>query len=420
MIDLSISKRLNNTIFVTQSFFSASQIAIITLLSIVAVALSGNEVYAGLPSTTLTLSQSLAALPTGLMMGRIGRRRGLAIGYSISMIGAAVGVMAIMSGSFETLLISSALIGVGRASGDQSRFVAGELFPENMRARMIGRIVFAGTIGAVVGPLLVAPSEQLSTLLGFESLAGPWVIGFVFYGLAATIAFIGLRPEPLLIARQIAGEDDVELDGEKPKRKLGQARPIRELVKLPAVQLAILSMLISQTVMVTLMVITPLHMSHHNHATGAVSLVISVHTLGMYAFSALTGRLIDRFGRLKMMIAGAVTLIASAIISPLSSELIVLLVGLFLLGLGWNFGYIAGSTLLADALLGEERTRMQGANDMLVAGAAALGSLSSGPLFAAGGYVTVAIMGLLLTLLFLWVIRLIGAEATRVPMSTVP
>jgi MFS family permease len=214
------------------------------------------------------------------------------------------------------------------------------------------------------------------------------------------------------IARDMAGEEQ-KLKNEV----LGDGRSVRELLHVPQVQLAILSMLISQTVMVTLMVITPLHMHLHNHDTGAVSIVISAHTLGMFGLSIFTGRLVDRFGRISMMIAAAVTLALSAIISPLSSELPFLVMGLFLLGLGWNFGYIAGSSLLADALIGEERSRMQGVNDMLVAGAAALGGFSSGPLFESGGYVMVAGLGFVLTILFIWIIRLLSPQEAKIKVA---
>lgn len=275
---------------------------------------------------------------------------------------------------------------------------------------MIGRVVFAGTIGAIFGPLLVNLGTVFANALNLDVDTGPYLIGAMFYGIATGIAFLLLRPEPMLIAREIASDEQ--------KANVNyvetSARPVTQLLRLPRVQLAVLSMLISQMVMVTLMVITPLHMSHHNHDNSAVSLVIMAHTLGMFGLSSLTGHLIDRYGRVPMMIAGAATLIMAALVSPLSTSLPVLMLGLFLLGLGWNFGYIAGSSLLGDALEGEERSKMQGANDMLVAGAAAIGSLSSGPLFSSGGYSAVTGMGLVLTLLFAWLVWLLSPNEIRV------
>lgn len=343
LIDPPANIRLTNTLFITQSLSSSAQIAIFTLLAVMAFELSGEKSLSGLPSTTMTLTQSLAAFPIGFLMGRFGRRFGLTLSYGISAIGAFLGVIAIMQGWFWMLLLSSAFLGAGRAGSEQSRFAAGDMFPESERGQMIGRIVFAGTVGAIFGPLLAAPSANLSTMMNLLSDTGPWLIGIGFYLVAAIIIFFVLRPDPMQIAREIANEEN------KQKREdVGNGRPIKMLLGVPQVQLAILSMLISQTVMVTLMVITPLHMHLHNYDTGAISIVIAAHTLGMFGLSLVTGRLVDRFGRIVMMIAAAVTLIISAIISPLSTELPVLVVGLFLLGLGWNFGYIAGSSMLAD------------------------------------------------------------------------
>lgn len=408
MVERSTRVRLANTIFASQSMLSAAQIAIFTLLSIMAVELSGSERNAGLPSTTLTLSRALTAIPIGYMMGKLGRRFGLTASYSVSAFGAFVGILAILNGQFLLLLLSSAFIGMGRAGAELSRFAAGDMFEEHERGRMIGRVVFAGTIGAILGPLLVMPGTLIAEALGLDPNVGPWIIGLSFYCLATIIIFSLLRPEPMEIARQISDEEKRKNDN--PDEIV---RPIAQLLRIPAVQLAIFSTLISQTVMVSLMVITPLHMSHHDHSAGAISFVISAHTLGMFGLSSVTGRMIDRYGRVPMMVLGAAILIAAVLIAPLSTAMPALVVGLFLLGLGWNLGFLAGSSLLSDALRGEERTRMQGVNDMFVAFAAALGSLSSGPLFEAGGYIAVAGLGFTLALLFLWLIRLLSSMQGR-------
>jgi MFS family permease len=179
------------------------------------------------------------------------------------------------------------------------------------------------------------------------------------------------------------------------------------------VQLAILAMLVSQTVMVVLMVMTPLHMDHHHHSRDAISMVIAAHTLGMFGLSAMTGYLIDRFGRIPMLVLGGLTLIAAALLAPVSNSEFMLAAALFLLGLGWNFGYVAGSSLLADSLQGAERTRVQGLNDSLVFFVAGFGSLSSGPLYAAGGYFAVSMGGLVLTLLLLVLIYWLSSAQTK-------
>lgn len=406
------SLRLTGTIFVSQSLLSAAQIAIFTLLTIMASRLSGSDSLAGIPSSVLTLSIAIASVPIGLIMGRFGRRAGLTLSYGLSIIGALIGIYAVIDGQFLLLILSAAVLGLGRAGGEQSRFAVGELFYEQERGRWIGIIVFAGTIGAIFGPMMITPGAAIANTLGINPDTGPWVIATIFYILATVIAFIFLRPEPSKIARYIETQE-----GERKKKKVGDeesGRKIIDLLKLPRVQLAVISMLISQVVMVMLMVMTPLHMDHYGHSEANVGFVISAHTTGMFGFSWLTGYLVDRYGRVVMMIAAAITLILSAIIAPLGTSMPFLLIGLFLLGLGWNFGYVAGSSLLSDALEGTERTRMQGTNDMLVAGAAAMGGFSSGPIFATGGYITIAGLGIVITLLFVWIIYLLSPAEMQI------
>lgn len=423
MYPLRVSHRLLITLFVSQSLFSAAQISIITLHAIAAGILGGSDAAAGMPTTVVTFSQSMMAYAMGIIMGRYGRRMGLCTAYGAAFLGAVLGLISVLHGIFPLLLISSAGMGIARSGSQMSRFVVGEIFPAAQRARMIGRIVFAGSIGAIFGPALVEPSSRLARFLSLElrpepflahtELAsvvmpaaefsqqlttGPWVMASLLIGISFLITFFLLRPEPALVAEQYSELPHHDLGG-KSKHTL------RELLRLPNVQLAILSMLISQTVMSTLMTITPWHMHLADHSNAQVSLVISAHVLGMFGLSPLTGYLIDRYGRVTMMVAAALILIASTIISPLSAQMPYLVAGLFLLGLGWNFGYVAGSSMLADALSGAERTRVAGFNDMLVAFCAGLGTLSSGFLFGLGGFLFVSAGGGALALLLLALIR---------------
>lgn len=339
-----------------------------------------------------------------LLMGRFGWRLGLSTGYTLVVLGGVFGVLAILSGTFPLLLVSAALLGMGRASSEQSRYAAGEMFPEAERARMIGRIVFAGTIGAIGGPLLVAPSGRIMASLGLDPDIGPWAAAALLCGLAALITFLFLRPDPTTVARSIAAAEH-EARPKEVEDTPQVVRPLSALLMVPRVQLAILAVLISQTVMVVLMTMTPLHMEHYQHSREEISMVIALHTLGMFGLSPLTGYLIDRFGRIPMLFAAALTLAAAALLAPVSTHEYVLAFALFLLGLGWNFGYVSGASLLADTLKGKERARVQGVNDALVFLAAGFGSLGAGPLFERGGYELVSLAGLTLPLAligFVW------------------
>lgn len=409
--------------FVAQSLFSAAQISIITLHSIAAGILGGSDAAAGLPTTMVTFAHSIMAYFMGIIMGNYGRRIGLCTAYALGFAGAVLGLISVLHGIFPLLLISSACMGMARAGTDMTRFVIAEIYPIDKRAQMIGRIVFAGTIGAIFGPALVEPSSQLAKLLSLELVTsppllqaplaqlllpsggaspelttGPWVVALFLSGISFLITFVLLRPEPAVVAKQYS---EPHIEDAKP----GASHSLGDLLRLPNVQLAILSMVICQSVMSILMTITPWHMHLADHSNAMVSLVIGAHVLGMFGLSPLTGYLIDRFGRVTMMVIAALVLIASTIISPLSNQLPYLVSGLFLLGLGWNFGYVAGSSMLADALSGAERTRVAGFNDMLVAFCAGLGTLSSGVLFGLGGFVFVSAGGGAMALLLLALIR---------------
>jgi MFS family permease len=172
----------------------------------------------------------------------------------------------------------------------------------------------------------------------------------------------------------------------------GPARPIREIFRQPAALLALTAMIIGQVCMVAIMVITSLHMEGHQHALNSIAVVISAHTIGMFAFSIVSGRLADRWGRAPVILVGAGVLFLACVTAPLSPEVLPLAVSLFLLGLGWNFCFVGGSTLLADQLAPAERSRTQGFNDLLVGLASALASLGSGIVFAATSYTIISLL----------------------------
>ena len=409
MFDRSTSNRLFTILFISQSLFSAAQIAMFTLVAIMAVRLSGTESVAGLPSSTQTFSQALFAFPVAILMSRVGRRLGLSLGYALGAVGALIGIVAILQEVFPLLLVSASLLGMARGSSEQARFVVGEIFPETERARMIGRLIFAGTVGAVAGPLLVSPSGRLMESFGLHADVGAWAAGFVLCLLSALLVFLLLRPDPMRIAKAFAAHLEQQQEG----RVAQPARSLSTLLMLPKVQLAILAVIISQTVMVVLMVMTPLYMDHNHHSRDSISLVISMHTLGMFGLSPVTGYLVDRLGRIPMLLAAAATLIASALLAPLSTNQFILAAALFLLGLGWNFGYVSGTSLLSDALQGTERARVQGVNDSLVFMAAGFTSLGAGPLFAAGGFSAVSLAGLILCMVLVGMIAWYGYRSRQ-------
>ncbi|HQY92693.1 MAG TPA: MFS transporter [Caldilinea sp.] len=389
-----VSRRITGTIFFSESIFSAALIATVTLLSVNASLLSGTDTLAGLPTTLGLVGRATLAVPMGWLMDRSGRRTGMVLGYSMGVLGMVTGILAVQTFSFVLLCVSTAIIGVNNATSQQARFVAAEVWPPHQRARIIGFIVFAGTVGAVGGPLLVAPTSALAVQLGFEPNAGPYLLGVGLLAISALTVMVFLRPDPLRFGKQF---DTPSLDAEGNELA---SRPMRAIFANHTVQLAVASMVVGQLVMTLIMVITPVHMHHANHSNGEISLVFMAHTLGMFGFAFLTGWLIGQLGALPMIAFGAAVLVISSVMVAVAANLLALVVALFLLGLGWSFCFVAGSSLLTSALHPTERGRVQGANDTLVALASGAGSLSTGAIFASGGMIAIGAVGLGITLVF--------------------
>lgn len=381
------SSRITAVLFAGQSLSSAAVIATATVMTIAGANLSGDPADAGLPSAVINLSSAPAAFLWGVIWERFGRRRGLALGLLFGMLGMGLAYAAILAESFTLLLVGLGGVGFARAATQLSRFIAAEVTPPERRGRAISYVVLGGTVGAVAGPLLVAPSGRWAVALGQSELAGPFMLAVVLFGFSIVVTLLGLRPEPQELSRKVAEHYH------EASEETGPTRTFWQLLRIPQVLVAVSAMVLAQMVMVMVMGMTSLHMNDHSHALGAISLVFSAHTLGMFAFSVVTGKLVDSWGRGPVILAGVGLLMLSFLVSPLSTQTPVLAIGLFLLGLGWNFCFVGGSALLADHLVPGERSRTQGTNDLLIGLASAGGSYGSGLVFAAHGYPVLNLIG---------------------------
>ena len=386
------ARRITQTLFLAQSLGSAGLIVASTVNSIVGASLSGNPALAGVPAGVFLIGSALSALAWGYTMDWFGRRVGLAIGLAFGVMGAGLAVYAIVGNSWGGFLAGLTVMGGAQAALQLSRFVAAEVHPPAARGRAISNVVIGGTVGAVLGPWLVGPTGSWARQAGFDEMVGPFAIAVLLYALAGLAIFILLRPDPLELGRKMASEFPEELPSQ------GRVRSLQEILQQPAPLAAMAVMVAGQMVMVMLMVITSLHMKGHNHALTDISLVISAHTFGMFAFSIFSGQLSDRWGRGPVILVGIGTLILACLLAPLSSEVVPLAVSLFLLGLGWNFCFVGGSSLLSDHLSPLERARTQGFNDLLIGLASALGSVGSGVVFAIAGYGVMGLFGILVAL----------------------
>jgi MFS family permease len=404
-VPIAVRRRLVNILFAGQSLFSAAQIVTFGVLPIIVVQLGHTEAVAGLPATVTLVGRAISAFPVGWLMDKLGRRFGLSAGFLLCTVGSILAALAIGRESLIGLLLGVLLSGMGRGIGEQARYAAAEVEDADRRAKAIGLIVFASTIGAIVGPRLMAPAEQLAIYFGFMGEMGPFLVGAFLFYLAFMLTALFLRPDPMLVGRT--------LEAELPKSTADNAedvRPLRVIFANLDIRLALISITVGQLVMTTIMTITPLHMSKLAYNIDDIGWVLMAHTLGMFGLASLTGWLIDKSGPTPMIGVGALLLIASALLTPLAATLWTLSAALFLLGLGWNFCFVAGSSLLSGALRPAERGRVQGASETMVSLASGVGSLSVGALFTYGGIVGISGGGLLFALLLvvamIWILRL--------------
>ncbi len=388
----AVSRRLTSTLFFGQCLASMAFIAGITVYPLISVSLSDQRMLAGLPATLVIAGAAAAAYPIGWLTERAGRRRGLSLGLLIGATGALIAALAVVFGSFIAFVAGLALIGTARAAADQMRYAAAEVNPPERRGRALSLVVFGGTFGAIAGPALVRPTSNVALGIGINELAGPIFMATLLLGSTSLLLFTLLRPDPREIGRQITaiGSAD-QLNGQP-----DVARPVAAILRTPTAQLAIGAMVCSQAAMLAIMSMTSLHMADYSHSLGSIAAVISAHTVGMFGFSIITGWLIDRLGSYLMIIAGALILIVGALIAPLSPAFLPIALGLFLVGLGWNFCYVAGSALLSSLLRSSERGRTQGVSELAVGLSAGSASLLSGVILAAFGFLGLCLIGTLI------------------------
>jgi MFS family permease len=350
--------------------------------SLLVASITDSETLAGLAQTSSVLGAAAMALPLSRLTQRGGRRLGLSVGYFVGAIGA---LSAIIGGTKEILifmLLGAFLIGAASASGYQARFAATDLATDESRSRQLSFVVWGSTIGAVAGPNLMGPSGNFAEVLGLPRLVGPYVVALITLGLGAIVIQLFLRPDPYITAIQV--EDKGEIDN----KLLPARQALRLISQNPRALIAVAAIAIGHVAMVSVMVMTPVHMAHVEVTLTIIGLVISVHVAGMYAFSPVVGWLSDKFGRIPIIRAGVLILLLSTFVSGTAAadDVIRMGTGLFLLGLGWSCTLIAGSTLLSESVTNELRPSSQGASDLLMNLMGAGGGALAGVIIGTLGY----------------------------------
>jgi MFS family permease len=412
----------------------------VTLAAVLAKEISGSEALSGLASTSAVIGTALLSLPLASLMAARGRRAGLTVAYLIGAAGGAVVVIGAVLGNFPLLLAGMTAFGASSSANLQARYAAADLAEPEQRARAISLVVWATTVGAVLGPNIAAPAGDTVTGLGIPATAGAFVWGSAVFLVTGVLIHLLLRPDPLLTARALAeageeprgSERESEresadatrganpADGVSPTdatvanaprggassgdagatgqaaqtgkgRTGGADRSLRAgfaaVAASSRARLALVTIATAHTAMVSIMVMTPVDLGHHGAGIELIGLVISAHIVGMYAFSPLMGWLADRFGRhAVILLSAALICCAAAFAGTAGGHHVQSGIGLFLLGLGWSAGLVSGSALLTDSVPQPARAAVQGLSDLTMNAAAGAGGALSGVVVSTAGY----------------------------------
>jgi MFS family permease len=391
-LDPTVQRRTVRTLVGSQVLGGIGVSSGIAVGSLLAEEILGSADLAGLGGTFQVLGGALIAIPMARVMAARGRRPGLVLGLTLGITGALVLTASGVLSSFPLLLLGSALFGGATATNSQARYAAADLAEDRHRGRDLSVVVWATTIGAVLGPNLIGPAGALARTMGLPSLTGPFLFSLVGFVLAAALLAARLRPDPLLLARE-RDRAGVESAGphqllERPKPHGSVVRGLRVAAGIPAAALGLVTVALGHAVMVSVMVMTPLHMHHGGAELRVIGLVISIHILGMFAFSPLVGLAVDRFGARPLVLLASGVLVAAALLAAQAPTgwSAGLTVALFLLGLGWSGTLVSGSTLIAGAVPVSERAGVQGASDLAMGLAAGGGGALAGVVVAQLGY----------------------------------
>ena len=371
-----IQKRTVRVLALGQALGGFGLGATLSVGALMAVELSGTPAWSGAAATLSTLGAAFSAIPLGNLAFSMGRRIALASGAALAIAGAAGMILAASLRSFPVELIALFLLGAGSAVGLQARFAAADIPTGQPKGKDLSLVVWATTLGAVVGPNLIAPGESFGLAIGLPHLAGPFVFTIIAQLSSTLVFWFGLKPDPLLLAREVA-------QLEPTKRNTSIAGALAAIRSYPLAGFAVLSIALSHMVMVSVMSMTPAHLSAEGHSLGEVGFTISLHIAGMYAFAPIFGTLSDRIGAKRVVLVGQLVFLASLGFSGFGqSNFYSVLFGLFLLGLGWSASTVAASALLSEILPAKERTVVQGFSDSLMSFSGAFGGAIAGSILA--------------------------------------
>ncbi len=380
---------MNRNVFLlalAQAIMLSVNSLMVTSAAIIGSHLATNKALATLPPALQFVAVMATTIPASILMGKIGRKPGFLVATAIGLGGATAGIIGIYQDSFLLFCCGSIGIGMYTGFGNYFRFAATEVSPAEKKNTAISYVLAGGVLAAVIGPNLANLSKDLFAI----TYLGTLVSVLLLYALNG-INFLCMKlPRPVT-------------------RELRQnSRPMAQIARQPAFIVAVASAAIGYAVMVLLMTATPLEMTHQHHPFSDVAFVIQWHVLGMFVPSFFTGHLINRLGAQRIILSGACLMILCILLNFSGSSVSHFWAALLLLGVGWNFMFIGGTSLLTETYRPGESARSQALNDFVVFSAAACASFAAGALLHLLGwqlvnYAVIPLIGLALALhVWLW------------------
>jgi MFS family permease len=442
----ALQRKVVRTLVGSQVLSGVGMACGIAVGALIAEDLSGTEALAGVGTTAQVFGTALITIPVARATAARGRRIGLRFGLSLAFVGSAIVVLAAVVRSFPLFVVGMFLFGGGTTANNQTRYAAADLAEPARRGRDLSIVVWATTIGSVAGPNLVGPGKALANARRLTELSGVFVFSLAGFLLAWLFVDRRLRPDPLLTARSLddaaraAGATaavatpavarpaatppseavaDAASGGvaDVPNHDGSMRRGLAVVRSRPGALPAVLVMALGHLVMVSVMVMTPIHMKHGHAELEVIGFVISIHILGMFALSPIVGLAVDRFGGQRVAMTGGVILTLAAVLASRSQAgwSGLLLAALFLLGVGWSCTLVSGSTLLTAAVSTDERPASQGLADLVMGLMGAFGGACAGFVVDRYGYGTLSgsasVIGVLILVLAMAARRRVRAAA---------
>ena len=393
-----IQRRTLRLLFVAQVISGIGMAVGASVGALLAAEIAG-VALSGVAQSANVVGAAMFAIPAAAIVQRRGRRPSLASGYALAAVGSLLVVAAAMRNSVPLLFAGLFLFGCASAANYQARYAAVDLATDAVRGRQLSLVVWGTTIGAVIGPALAAPAGAALARYRVPTLAGPFVLSALLFGLTTLVLLLLLRPDPARVARELAGAPSAS-PGATQSTGIAAALPV--VLSRPAARLGVGAMAVGHVVMVGVMTMTPVHIRSAGHDAAhtlrIVGLVLSAHVAGMFAFAPVFGWLTDRLGRRPVVALGIVLLlVACAVAAMAGHEPVRLTTAMTLLGLGWSATMVAGSTLLSEDVPAELRPSAQGLSDLVMGLSGAMAGAVSGVVVESRGYPTLAMLAALAT-----------------------